>query len=328
MQEKIDFVILWVDGNDPNWLKEKDKHLLSMGATVTENRYRDYGTLQYLFRGIEKYASWVNKVYFITWGHIPDWLNLKNEKLVVVKHEEFIPKEYLPTFNSNVIEMNLHRIQDLSENFVLFNDDLFILNKLIPEDFFENNMPKDMYIEYTKKNPSNRYLILKKNYMNIINKYFNKKDVIKNNLKKIINKNYGTRNIKNLISLFGKEFKDIYTPHLTQAFKKSTFSEVWNREYDLIYESCKNKFRASTDIGTVIFRYFNLLSGNFIPSRILGKYFNLSIDNTKLIKEIENSNCKIICINDSDLTVNFEKCKKELDESFNKIFKEKSKFEK
>ena len=51
---------------------------------------------------------------------------------VEVKTEEFIPKEYLPTFNSNVIEMNLHRIENLSEKFILFNDDLFILRKIKP----------------------------------------------------------------------------------------------------------------------------------------------------------------------------------------------------
>ena len=26
MDEKIDFVIAWVDGSDPNWLKEKNKY--------------------------------------------------------------------------------------------------------------------------------------------------------------------------------------------------------------------------------------------------------------------------------------------------------------
>ena len=172
MQDKIDFVILWVDGSDPRWLKQKNEQLKLQGANLPENRYRDYGTLMYLFRGIEKYASWVNKVYFITWGHIPDWMDINNEKLVIVKHEEFIPKEYLPTFNSNVIEMNLHRIENLSENFVLFNDDLFILNELLPTDFFENDLPKDMYIEYVKKNPSNRHKVLRNNYMNIAVKYF------------------------------------------------------------------------------------------------------------------------------------------------------------
>ena len=132
---KIDFVLPWVDGNDPKWLKEKNKYITYKGDSNI-NRYRDFDNLKYLFRGIEKYASWVNKIFFVTWGHIPKWLNTNNEKIRIVKHDEFIPKEYLPTFNSNVIELNLHRIQDLSEHFVLFNDDVFILEKNISLRFF------------------------------------------------------------------------------------------------------------------------------------------------------------------------------------------------
>lgn len=327
IQEKIDFVILWVDGNDPKWLEEKDRQLKLKGQTLPANRYRDYGTLQYLFRGIEKYASWVNKIYFVTWGHVPNWLNLNNEKIVVIKHEEFIPSEYLPTFNSNVIEMNLHRIENLSENFVLFNDDLFILNNLVPNDFFEDNLPKDMYIEFIKKNPSDRHKILKQNYMNIAKKYFSKKKFKNQNLSKIFNLNYGCANIYNFMNILKKDFQDIYSPHLTQTFKKSNFYNIWEKEFDLLNEACKNKFRASSDIGTVICRYFHLLTGEFVPSKILGKYFNLSNNNQKLIAEIENGKSKIICINDSSLDVDFDKCKKELKEAFEKRLNEKSSFE-
>jgi hypothetical protein len=55
-----------------------------------------------------------------------------------VKHEDYIPKEYLPTFNANTIELNFHRIKELSEHFVYFNDDTFITNYMNESDFFEN----------------------------------------------------------------------------------------------------------------------------------------------------------------------------------------------
>ena len=139
VNDKIDFVILWVDGNDEKWLKQKNEYLGIKGDSNV-NRFRDCQNLQYLFRGIEKHAPWVNKIFFITWGHLPKWLDVNNKKLEIVKHEEFIPKEYLPTFNSNVIEMNLFRIKNLSSKFVIFNDDLFILKNLKPEDFFENRI--------------------------------------------------------------------------------------------------------------------------------------------------------------------------------------------
>ena len=112
IEEKIDIVILWVDGEDKEWQKEKEKYM-NLRGDAGKNRFRDCDNLQYLFRGIDKFAPWVNKIFFITWGHLPKWLDVNNEKIRVIKHEDYIPKEYLPTFNSNVIELNLHRIEEL-----------------------------------------------------------------------------------------------------------------------------------------------------------------------------------------------------------------------
>ena len=323
---KIDFVILWVDGNDESWLKEKNKYLGLKGDSNI-NRFRDCENLQYLFRGIEKYAPWVNKVYFVTWGHLPKWLNVNNEKLEIVKHEDFIPKEYLPTFNSNVIEMNLFRITNLSSKFVIFNDDLFILKKLKETDFFENNMPKDMYVEFIKKNCSRRHAVLRKNYSDVINKYFFKKEFIKNNKGKIFNIKYGMDNFKTLKMLKYSEFKDIYSQHLTQSYLKETFETVWNEEGAKLDVACKNKFRADTDLGCALCRYWQLLSGNFVPTKKLGKYFILANDNRELIKTIRRRNKKIICINDADINIDFEKAKNEINAEFKKILPEKSSFE-
>ena len=51
---------------------------------------------------------------------------------------------YLPTFNINSIELNLHRIKGLSEHFVFFNDDMFLLKPVYMEDFFKDEKPIDM----------------------------------------------------------------------------------------------------------------------------------------------------------------------------------------
>ncbi|MBQ6357217.1 MAG: capsule biosynthesis protein CapK, partial [Solobacterium sp.] len=40
-----------------------------------DNRFKDWGLFKYWFRGVEKFAPWVNKIYFITWGHVPTWLD-------------------------------------------------------------------------------------------------------------------------------------------------------------------------------------------------------------------------------------------------------------
>ena len=326
--EKIDIVILWVNGNDPKWLEEKNKYLNATMTGATVNRFRDCDNMQYLFRGIERFAPWVNKIFFITWGHLPSWLNANNPKLEIVKQEEFIPKEYLPTFNSNVIEMNLHRIRNLSSKFILFNDDLFILKDIKPQDFFENNLPKDMYIEYKKENCSRRHLILRKNYYEIINKYFSKKEFIKNNFNKVFNFKYGINNLKTLKCIKDANFNDIYSQHLTQPFIKETFNEVWEKEHEKLNIACYNKFRADTDIGYALCRYWQMLSGQFVPCKIIGKYFIMKKHNDELISAIKNKKYKIICINDADVSIDFEKAKKEINSALNEILKTKSSFEK
>ena len=138
--EKIDFVLTWVDGSDPDWLAQRREYQPGRGTDAGESRYRDWDNLQYWFRGVEKFAPWVNKIYFVTWGHVPKWLNTAHEKIRIVKHEDFMAPAYLPTFNINSIELNLHRIKGLSEHFVFFNDDMFLIDSVRPEDYFKNGL--------------------------------------------------------------------------------------------------------------------------------------------------------------------------------------------
>ena len=138
---EIDFVMPWVDGSDPAWREEFLKYRAlqapqgepacdtgtAAGAVdASEERYRDWDTLRYWFRGVERFAPWVNRIHFITWGHLPAWLDTAHPKLHVVRHADYIPSPYLPTFNSCPIELNMHRIEGLAEHFVYFNDDTFL----------------------------------------------------------------------------------------------------------------------------------------------------------------------------------------------------------
>ena len=92
----IDFVLLWVDDSDPQWRALRKQYAPKDHFLIDdrEARYRDFETLRYWFRAVEKFAPWVNKIYFITCGHVPAWLNLDAQKLVHVKHSDYIPEEY------------------------------------------------------------------------------------------------------------------------------------------------------------------------------------------------------------------------------------------
>lgn len=90
----IDFVVLWVDGSDPAWQAEKAKYQgQPLDDSNTPNRFRDWGLMPYWFRAVEKFTPWVRKIYFVTCGHVPAFLNLAHPKLHHVKHADFLPPE-------------------------------------------------------------------------------------------------------------------------------------------------------------------------------------------------------------------------------------------
>ncbi|MDE8070900.1 stealth family protein, partial [Erysipelothrix rhusiopathiae] len=129
---KIDFVVPWVDGSDKDWIRDR-LQLEGKGVEITDSDYRDWDIFKYWFRAVEMYAPWVNNVYLITYGHLPEFLNVDHPKLKIINHTDYIPKEYLPTFSSHAIELNMHRIEGLSEHFVYFNDDMFLNKPVTPE---------------------------------------------------------------------------------------------------------------------------------------------------------------------------------------------------
>lgn len=330
-KEKIDFVILWVDGSDKEWLKEKNKYSKDkIDITNCELRYRDYGILKYWFRAVEKYTPWVNKIHFVTWGHLPKWLDTTNPKINIVNHKDFIPKKYLPTFSSHTIELNLHRIKDLEEKFVYFNDDMFILKQLESTYFFKNNLPTDMWNEDILILDKTTDLIFAHILVNVgkfVNSNFSKRNVIKNNFGKYCNFKYGKNLLKNLLLYSWRNFSPCYYTHTCNSFLKSTFEEVWKKENELLDKVCLNKFRDDNDVNQYVMKAWQIYSGNFTPKsyKHFGDCITLSDDvNLDIIK---NQETDILCINDG-VVKDFDKIKEKIINAFEIILPEKSTFEK
>lgn len=325
----IDFVITWVDGSDEEWLNEKKKYQPSIDVDASLARYRDFGSLKYLFRSIEKFAPWVRNIFLVTNGQVPEWLNLEHPKVRLVKHSDYIPQEYLPTFSSHPIEWNFHRIDGLSENFVYFNDDVLLTDYVEPTDFFKNDLPCDVFglamiapVEFSAYIPFNNMMVL--------NKHFNLRSTLKEQRKKIFKFKYGSRLIKTLVLSNQNAFYGIYDPHITLPFKKSFFELLWKEERDLIDETCKNKFRSKDDINIWLVRYWQLLTGNFVPrSKGIGKYFGMH----NFVKDVKAQRilpkAKIVCINDTnESTLDFETERKMFENIMDKFLGETSSFEK
>ncbi|KAF0493152.1 Stealth CR1 domain-containing protein [Pediococcus acidilactici] len=325
--EKIDFVVTWVDANDPNWQKCKSKYQTNVDEMNEENRYRDFDMFKYWFRAVEKYAPWVNNIYLVTNGQTPTWLNKNNKKLKLINHDEYIPQEDLPTFNSNVIELNLHRINSLSEHFVLFNDDTFINSATQPIDFFENGMPRDYGI-YTPIIPHSDFWAIVFNNVRIINKHFQKRSDLKKNWKKFVSVKYGLRQLRTVLSFLWRDIPGYYNSHLPSSLLKSTFKEVWKDEGKELEKVSKHKFRQVDDLSHWLMKYWQIEEGKFMPqSKNFGRVY--SMEQTKEITEaLQDSKIKTICINDTndldlDILEYAEKIKKVLKEKF----PEKSSFE-
>lgn len=342
LNNKIDVVVTWVDGSDEEWLKEKKKYdpvsSKDEDNSNSAKRYRDWGLMRYWFRGIEKNMPFINKIFFVTWGHVPEWLNTDNERLVIIKHKDFIPEKYLPTYNSNVIELNLHRIKELSENFILFNDDFFIIDKTSENMFFKNDKPCDMLISTTYYNydVSTDFYHTVFNNLGIINKHFGNKWLGWRLVLKWMSPKFGRKNIvKNFDTIMFKRIYGFIDQHFTISHKKSVFKRIWELENSNLDKACMNKFRTPMDFSQWLMRYWNFMTGNFEPVKLydIGDYYELSDEKSLdiICNRINERRRPLLVINDLMDSADdklFSKYKERLIQEFEKIYPDKCSFEK
>ena len=139
----IDAVITWVDGSDEEYKKKIEKHLTT--STNYKKQYLQANEIEYCVKSILKFAPFVRRIFIVTDNQKPSFSGLEDliesNKVKVVDHKEIFNgyEKYLPTFNIRSIDTVLHRIEDLSEMFVYFNDDVFLINKIREEDWFVKN---------------------------------------------------------------------------------------------------------------------------------------------------------------------------------------------
>jgi len=327
----IDFVVTWVNMEDPEWKTEFEKYSgrkdnEKNGVSVA--RFRDYGFLKYWFRGVERFAPWVRKIHFISSGNPPEWLDLSNPKLHIVRHKDFIPSEFLPTFNSVVIERYMYQIPGLADHFVYFNDDFYIIRPLSPERFFLNGLPRD--IAAFQYNPSwSQYYKRIKNNIRIINKYFDKKSVMKQFHDKWFDKSYGTKARWNYLLRPYKKFITLRTPHNAQPYLKETFNEVWEAACKELTETSSNRFRKVSDYTPELFRTWQICRGNFIPYNTYQdtKMFPLMVRPKQAEQAIRTQSYALVCLNDNVHIRNYDEVMSNIKEAFELILPGKSHFE-
>lgn len=329
MSESIDFVIAWVDGSDPAWRAEAAPYMPDSGGENTSQiRYRDWDTLRYWFRAVENFAPWVGAVHFVTWGHLPKWLNTSAPKLHIVRHADYIPHRYLPTFSSRTIELNIHRIPSLAERFVYFNDDMFLLRSVGPQRFFKGGLPRDMARLSLLSLSSISHAIL--NMVEIINRRYTLHHVLRERPGKWFSPRYGAGNLLKTANLaVWNIIPALSDTHMPQPYLKSTFEDMWKQEHDILDATCRSKVRDDKGVNQWIMRYEQLLSGNFSPVGFsdcrLDALHDFRMDD--ILKYVSEQKYTMICLNDSQQIASFEDSRQRLCTAFENILPHKSSYE-
>lgn len=339
MDDRIDIVILWVDGNDPAWRAEFNEwraRSLTGGAEkpadvsdASEERYRDWDNLKYIFRGIEKFMPWAGRVHLVTWGHLPQWLDAAHPQLNIVNHRDFIPAEYLPTFSSCPIELNIHRIEGLSERFIYFNDDMFVCRPVPEERYFKDGLPRDMARLSVLRTERIDHLALE--CVRVINKRHGKAKTIRRNPGKWLNWRYSAGDLFKTLTLlpwnFFPGFKEHHTP---QPHLRSNFEKLWSEEYDELDATCRHRFRTPLDLIHWLMHYEQLAAGNFKPHGYKDvRQMVVSKENIGNVSAaIRSGRYTAVCLHDDGDRENFEELKAEVNEALDAILGEKSCFEK
>jgi hypothetical protein len=153
--QDIDVVVLWVDGNDPA-LTEKRMHYLrqenlpSTHPGALSTRFASSDEIRYCLLSILKFAPFVRRIHLVTDGQDPGfdadlerYFPERKGILRIVDHTAVFRgyEHFLPSFNATSISSMIWRIEGLAENFIYFNDDMFLLRPTASRDWFVGNRP-------------------------------------------------------------------------------------------------------------------------------------------------------------------------------------------
>ena len=322
-EHSIDIVYLWVDGNDPEWKETKNYHASFLKSSqkniadeVNDNRFADHEELRYSLRSIWMYAPFINHIYIVTMNQRPKWL-LDHPKITLVDHKEiFKNPNDLPTFNSQAIESNLHRIPNLSEHFIYFNDDVFLGTPVSPFNFFclgdkvkvlfeKSLSPSGPLLESELSNPNSNTSYRK-----------------------------AWRNTNAFLDKLYKSERRRRLRHAPFALRKS-FIEQAEREFPFVFESnSSHKFRSDEDynITNGLLQYYwhynnKITKGNMTNMMVSLRDDNYIDNNKKDFENIKKLKINCFCLQDV-MGENSEETKKLLSEFLNAYYPQPAPWEK
>ena len=141
--EKIDAVITWVDGSEPNYKLKLEENLKNKKIIISQ--YTQANEIDFCVASIIKFAPFVRKIFIVTDKQKPKFSGIRHmvslEKIEIIDHEEIFRDnlDCMPSFNIRSIDALLFKIKNLSDKFIYFNDDMFLIKETTKEDWFKDN---------------------------------------------------------------------------------------------------------------------------------------------------------------------------------------------
>lgn len=233
MNMKIDAVITWVNGNDDNHINKINKYVKikeKINSQGFRTRYDQVEEIKYCVNSIIKYASFIRNIYIVTDNQIPEFCKNKKEgeyeNVFIVDHKTVFggDSHNLPVFNSRAIETKLYKTPNLSEHFIYFNDDMFLLKKVKISDFFIDNKP-----------------VIRGSWKKFNEDIFYKPSV--NSPKQLKRTSHKKAQEKGAKILGYKKFFKFH--HIPSPLRKSTIEKFLTQNRELEVSNIKHKFRST-----------------------------------------------------------------------------------
>ena len=309
----IDLVYLWVDGNDPEWQAKRNAFFgrkVENSSSNFNGRYVNNDELKFSLRSVERYAPWIRKVFIVTDNQKPKWLDISNPKIQIIDQNDILPDKSLPCFNSNVLEHFLYKVPNLSEHFLLSNDDMFFNKTVLPTTFFA----KDGFpIIRLNRKPFRRF------------RWFLREQIFKKPHKLY------SKALFNAAKLVKHKFGVFYNGlphHNLDSYLKSdclrVAEHIFKNEIDL---TKMNHFRSANDIQRIVYSYVALAEKRGHLQYVSSKEsLHVHIQKNRHYEKLKKFNPTFFCMNDTEYADDNDRMKLKM--WLSTRFPEKSKFEK
>jgi hypothetical protein len=282
----VDAVYLWVDDSDATWRAKRAMVRARLGldtsteqaeATLASHSFRDRGELRASMRSLEMYAPWVRHIYLVTDDQCPPWLDAQHGRVTVVDHTEiFDTPEALPSYNSHAIGSQVHRIPNLSDHYLLINDDVMFNSPVTPYDFFTPTGQLKVSFSRSRRPDIGR-------------EHQSPLEQARTNSAELIERDFGRR----ASELFA---------HVPIPQRRDIADEVARRYAQEITATVHSPFRSATDVesNSWLHLYTALFTGRGTRSTMRFGYYGIGDPEVRarLDESAPSPRTKVICLND------------------------------